>query len=601
MGYSTDKLSTKWNFNGKIQNCSYVHHSDSTGQNSGSSGDSDSSHGSDGSDEYYAKGSSTDNVFLTNEDFDDVYDNCTSSSNGCNYNENASGSGYYIPKSNSKYNYSNYHNGNQNSGSQNSGNQTTDDQNDDVNNYAGNGNVNGDDVSETADASGAGNDGASGYDQSGEQNANSDYSEDVSTETYDPYGSFEISQCDTYEKLWIWDLALSCKNDQLLDSCQCTFASQLMSQNMLSCSDMSNCPTDCQVCNTCMQLLGCDDATGFAALMKSPLFWILLVAGILICGLGCYLVILRRRRDQQNEEKGYLNVGLMADDASSTSGSSNGRSRSPLLGSPLSSPDTTPPSSPIWLAPSIPPRNSTTNDVESNSDAIDSLSTPTLQETWNGVWLAPIPELSSARNTEGVKSTESTVEDTDSAVAPTEYVVDNDDISMSDEGTTDVGLAPAMRYMDANDSDAEKENEANATLPMKPEVESQTDAETDDSTLANNITETENSQLSVPENETDIGISALPADQNVTMTDNDIAAICDTLEENESSANQIESVAISSTEFNHSESDGTFDYSTDVATQSDATTASQSNVATDEDLQNDESEPNTNVIKRFAW
>jgi hypothetical protein len=608
-----------------VKNCSYVYHSSNTVDavdDSQNSGGDDASKGSDG---FAEQGGSTDNnILVTNEDFDDVYDNCTSTSGGCIYGENGSGNGYYVPKYNyTKYNYSAYHNSNQNE-------------------FSESGNLSGNDGSEAADAadatidsdasgasdatidsdasdaSGSENEsGTSGYDQNGELDSNSNYDEDVQTADYDPYTSFEIGQCDTYERLWIWDLALSCKNDQLLDSCQCTFASQLMSQEMLSCDDISRCPQDCQVCRTCLQLLGCDDTkNGFGSLISSPLWWLLLAVFMIICCIYCYLFALRRRREE-NEEKGYLGVGLMSEEdaSSTTSGSSNGRSKSPLLGSPISSTESTPTSSPIWLAPSIPVRNSVLNNGESNADVLDKLATPTL-EPRDGIWLAPIPEISAAQNIEDNISTESTEnEQMDSPVEASDSVVDSSDTTvgtLSDVDTPIIWLAPATINMDGNAG--ENEDEISSSLKKEPDTKYGESTE-----IESDCNETDSRQLSDHQGDVDVDIhsatednygsnassdeidisnkdSTFPIDEDVTLTDIDIAAICDTLDQSNNSVDQIKSDAFLGTEYNQSDSEGTFDYSTDAPTQSDEATSTKSENASDQNVPND-----TIVIKRFEW
>jgi hypothetical protein len=617
-----------------MQNCSFVHHSNYTVdavedyvQNSG------------GSKNFTDQGSSDGDLVVSNEDFDDVYDGSS---------DNGSGSGYYIPKYNyTKYNYSNYH-GNQNNG---------------------NGNADGEDFSAAEDSSGNDN-GESGSDQSGQQDSDNVYSEGEYAEDYDPYASFRIDQCDTYERLWIWDLALSCKNDQLLDSCQCKFASQLMNQDMLSCSDMSQCPKDCQVCKTCLQLLGCDDN----ASRLSSFWWIILAAAIVACCCYCCVIAFRRRRDQQKEEKGYLGVRLMsADDASSTSGGSTGRSRSPLLGSPLSSPESSPPSSPIWVAPSIPERTtSASNDIRS-AEAIDKLAAPTLKATGD-VWLAPIPEISTSGSNEhsepmdkidtgarlsdpDANASSSETERTSTSdinvwLAPTsttteaknigaETVEDVDTSLVSDLGRNNVWLAPAVLAADSKKHTAESIEDATDSAVTSSDSEcitcgiegsiSDVDSgkvwlaptatsgeEHADSTavssepssnLESDSNDTNSSESTIHQSACDSAVSDTwshdaPIDtssdeieavddscarskEEVILTDNDVAAIYDTLDE----IDNIEPHHLPSKEFNESDGDDAIDYSTDAQAQSDTTTSCEI----------EEAETGTKVIKRFEW
>lgn len=76
---------------------------------------------------------------------------------------------------------------------------------------------------------------------------------------------FSFFQCDTYENLWIWDLALSCDNitgigEGVLSNagCNCSFAEELIENNLLSCEEASLCPNDCRICSICLHVLGCD-------------------------------------------------------------------------------------------------------------------------------------------------------------------------------------------------------------------------------------------------------------------------------------------------------------------------------------------------------
>merc|ERR1719343_331897 len=36
--------------------------------------------------------------------------------------------------------------------------------------------------------------------------------------------SFDISTCETYSNVWLWDLALTCEDLSTLEGCKCTFA-----------------------------------------------------------------------------------------------------------------------------------------------------------------------------------------------------------------------------------------------------------------------------------------------------------------------------------------------------------------------------------------
>jgi len=161
-----------------------------------------------------------------------------------------------------------------------SGSNSTNDGNDNDSSYDGNGDTygggwddesdNGNDERDDGNGDGDGSDGND--DGSGNQDSTDDqvvvqnekvYSDD---EVYDPIDDFDIQVCDTYENLWIWDLALSCDNITQQDAlfsenigCNCAFAQALMENELLDCQDLSLCPGDCRVCSVCLELLGCGE------------------------------------------------------------------------------------------------------------------------------------------------------------------------------------------------------------------------------------------------------------------------------------------------------------------------------------------------------
>ena len=75
--------------------------------------------------------------------------------------------------------------------------------------------------------------------------------------------SFDISSCETYSNVWLWDLALTCEDLSTLEGCKCTFAEEYQSIGEVSCAtspySSNACPEECSVCQTCMTLLGCHD------------------------------------------------------------------------------------------------------------------------------------------------------------------------------------------------------------------------------------------------------------------------------------------------------------------------------------------------------
>jgi len=73
---------------------------------------------------------------------------------------------------------------------------------------------------------------------------------------YDPYQAFDIGKCDTYSHLWTYDLFVSCADGN--EYCECTYAIELMRKDLLSCSDLSQCPEECGVCSNCLHSV-CDN------------------------------------------------------------------------------------------------------------------------------------------------------------------------------------------------------------------------------------------------------------------------------------------------------------------------------------------------------
>ncbi|GKY92040.1 hypothetical protein MPSEU_000175600 [Mayamaea pseudoterrestris] len=125
---------------------------------------------------------------------------------------------------------------------------------------------------------------------------------------YDPYDDFDLEQCDSYENLWLWDLSLTCKNTKSLDACECSYAEELLFEGTISCEDFSRCPSDCAVCRTCFQLMGCvksyhDTSStspgGFAGMLVG--------AGVFVVvgGIG-YCCMMRRKRDGSSELGAHL-------------------------------------------------------------------------------------------------------------------------------------------------------------------------------------------------------------------------------------------------------------------------------------------------------
>ena len=111
--------------------------------------------------------------------------------------------------------------------------------------------------------------------------------------------------CDTYAHLWTYDLLYSCEGGDEL--CKCTYTQELLNKNMLSCDDISSCPSECSVCANCLNSI-CHPplptsiiAYGFKA--NPGLSLAAVVSTVLLAG-----YVFHRRK---NGGKGLLNEKLM--------------------------------------------------------------------------------------------------------------------------------------------------------------------------------------------------------------------------------------------------------------------------------------------------
>ena len=103
---------------------------------------------------------------------------------------------------------------------------------------------------------------------------------------------------------------MSC--DDSLIGCNCTFAAELIDEGLLSCEDASSCPRECQVCSTCLALLGCEvspDAPLASELITSKILLYLIAAGVALVVIMMVAYYSRRRKDQQD-----LKASLMAEE-----------------------------------------------------------------------------------------------------------------------------------------------------------------------------------------------------------------------------------------------------------------------------------------------
>mmetsp|Transcript_38410 Transcript_38410/g.92927 ORF Transcript_38410/g.92927 Transcript_38410/m.92927 type:complete len:471 (+) Transcript_38410:186-1598(+) len=125
--------------------------------------------------------------------------------------------------------------------------------------------------------------------------------------TSNPYEDFVITQCDTYESLWRWDLHMSCGGDSSnLDSCNCTFAEELFDKGLLVCEDRDRCPRNCPICSTCLSVLGCPETAGPIDRLATSTMIYIIVGAVILLVVALAVFHSRRRRQQQNELKQHL-------------------------------------------------------------------------------------------------------------------------------------------------------------------------------------------------------------------------------------------------------------------------------------------------------
>jgi len=135
--------------------------------------------------------------------------------------------------------------------------------NDSDNNISGSG-IDGGDSNEANNSSGSGTS-ANETSKKGTDDSTNDGA-DEEDDVPSPLMYFNISDCETYANMWVWDLAMTCSDSSMNQTdCQCTSAEILMQYGELYCPSTEDpvCPDNCSVCHTCMELLGCsspDDA-----------------------------------------------------------------------------------------------------------------------------------------------------------------------------------------------------------------------------------------------------------------------------------------------------------------------------------------------------
>ena len=384
LAYSDSQLSKLWPFPGNAPACEYTQHPNGSGNGSDGGGGGSSGGGSGGSD-----GSSGGGNGGSNGSSGGGNGGSNGSNGGGGGSSGGSGGSGGSNGNDGNSDGSNGNGGNSGGDDNGDGNNDIDSGNGDGNNdnnpqedNGGGGNSNEDNGSNGGDqvvdnndfdnsyeddednSGGNGNQGDqdNGYQEDGVQ-GNTDENSDENS--FDPYDDFDISQCDTYENLWLWDIALTCESAESLENCQCVFAEELLSLGIISCEDSSSCPEQCQICTSCMQLLGCIDS---GTISNNPIgensnayVYALVAAGGLILVSGVFYM---RQRRTNNAD---LNATLIGNE-------------------PHQDPDVPPVQPPVWLAPDSPPAQFEPS-VRASLGEDPLLAT---NATGENVWLAPI-------------------------------------------------------------------------------------------------------------------------------------------------------------------------------------------------------------------
>jgi hypothetical protein len=158
---------------------------------------------------------------------------------------------------------------------------------------------------------------------------------------YSPYDAFNITQCDTFENLWMSDLLRTCSAGQ--DSCDCTYAEQLMEKNLLSCSDSPLCPTSCPVCLSCMKRL-CGSSVLFISAARTGVRALPAAISLLSIVLaGCFFYSRKKKQGS-----GDLEENLMDTDSDRSISAKNWTVPVNNSGLPSEHGDTC---KPVWLVP----------------------------------------------------------------------------------------------------------------------------------------------------------------------------------------------------------------------------------------------------------
>ena len=116
---------------------------------------------------------------------------------------------------------------------------------------------------------------------------------------------FNLEICSSYSNSWLWDLSSSCGNGSTDRTCECNSAAILMSEDLLACPEDSGgpyCPKECEICETCLALLGFSQTTRPGG--PRPIFILAAVGGIL---LGVIAVMAQLKEQEQALGENLMN------------------------------------------------------------------------------------------------------------------------------------------------------------------------------------------------------------------------------------------------------------------------------------------------------
>ncbi|GAX15344.1 hypothetical protein FisN_8Lh368 [Fistulifera solaris] len=319
LALSDSELKSSWKLSGRAPKCQYTHHA-GKGNSTASGSYENSGNTHDGGSDYGLSNNDSDKV-VSNGDFENVNDTVESEGNGTNENNGNGGNnannngngGNNANNSGSGNNNANY-NGNGGNNANNNGNGNNQNNNGNGGNNANNNGNGGNNANNNGNGNNQNNNGQDG------KNSGNNGGQNQGQASFDPYGDFDVTKCDTYENLWMWDLSLTCAKDGDPSTCECIFAKEMMELGSLSCDDAVACPRNCKICSQCMKLLGCQVPRSSTFLSSTRSFLLLaIVVGFLICGVA-YYTRRRRRRGPSILQKVLLEDNNSASDESTGGG-----------------------------------------------------------------------------------------------------------------------------------------------------------------------------------------------------------------------------------------------------------------------------------------